>query len=178
MVFYREQDAGFSLDVGQDDEGHFDALVHMVEQALNVIATLLEAQRPAFLARLDAVRRASHTNKTLKKFAHVLADDLRMKLSVDWPQRESVLAKVRLMGQAHPAQVQVPAESAGCCGRTRAAAGDGARRGLGIASPACLAELGIVARRFAGIYVGGHCQQFRRQVHLGRLERPVLDRPT
>jgi hypothetical protein len=60
MVFYCEQDARFSRDVGQDNEGHFDALVRMFEQALNVIATLPAAQRPAFLARLDAVRGASH----------------------------------------------------------------------------------------------------------------------
>jgi hypothetical protein len=60
MVFYCEKDVGFCRDVGQDDESHFDALVRMFEQALKVIATLPTTQRPAFLARLDVVRRASH----------------------------------------------------------------------------------------------------------------------
>jgi hypothetical protein len=60
MVFYCEQDSGFSADVGQDDESHFDALVRMFEQALKAIATLPEAQRPALWERLDAVRQRSH----------------------------------------------------------------------------------------------------------------------
>ena len=60
MVFYCEQDSGFSRDVGQDDESHFEALVRMFEQALRAIATLPQAQRPALRARLDDVRHASH----------------------------------------------------------------------------------------------------------------------
>jgi hypothetical protein len=60
MVFYCEQDSGFCAEVGQDDEGHFDALVLMFEQALKTIATLAETQRPALWARLAVVRDRSH----------------------------------------------------------------------------------------------------------------------
>lgn len=56
MVFYCEQASGFSCDVGLQDEGYFDALVRMFEQALKTTATLPEAQCPALWARLDAVR--------------------------------------------------------------------------------------------------------------------------
>jgi len=37
------------------------------------------------------------TDETLKKIAHELAENLRKNLSVDWPARESVQAKLRLM---------------------------------------------------------------------------------
>ncbi len=60
MVFYCEQASGFSCDVGQQDEGYFDAPVRMFEQAVKVTATLPQAQRPALLARLDAVRQRCH----------------------------------------------------------------------------------------------------------------------
>src|ERR1700732_156020 len=36
MVFYCERAAGFSSDIGNQDEGYFDALVRMFEQALTV----------------------------------------------------------------------------------------------------------------------------------------------
>lgn len=60
MVYYCEQGAGFSIEVGLQDEGYFDALVRMFEQALKAIANLPEAQRPTLLQRLAAVRRTSH----------------------------------------------------------------------------------------------------------------------
>jgi hypothetical protein len=60
MVFYCERAAGFSEDVGLQDEGYFDALVRMFEQALKIIDTLPEDVRPRFHGRLDAVRRISH----------------------------------------------------------------------------------------------------------------------
>lgn len=60
MVFYCEQAAGFSNDVGLQDEGYFDALVRMFEQALKTIASLVDAQRQPLWDRLDAVRRTSH----------------------------------------------------------------------------------------------------------------------
>ncbi len=60
MVFYCERAAGFSDDVGLQDEGYFDALVRMFEQALKMIAALPEEARPALWARLDMVRRISH----------------------------------------------------------------------------------------------------------------------
>src|ERR1700676_1418031 len=40
MVFFCERAAGFCNDVGYQDEGYFDALVSMFEQALKAIAQL------------------------------------------------------------------------------------------------------------------------------------------
>lgn len=60
MVFFCERAAGFSNDIGLQDEGYFDALVRMFEQALKTIAALPEAERPALLERTDEVRRISH----------------------------------------------------------------------------------------------------------------------
>jgi len=59
MVFYCERASGFSVEVGLQDEGYFDALVRMFEQALKAIADLPDSQRPALWSRLDAVRRIS-----------------------------------------------------------------------------------------------------------------------
>lgn len=56
MVFYCERAAGFSNEVGMQDESWFDALLRMYEQSLKTIATLPEEARPAFWTRLDAVR--------------------------------------------------------------------------------------------------------------------------
>ena len=60
MVFYREQATGFGRDASLCDEGHFEALVRMFCRALKAIDTLPQKQRPALLARLDAVRQISH----------------------------------------------------------------------------------------------------------------------
>ena len=60
MVFYCQQAAGFYTDVGMDDEGHFDALVRMFEQALKASMGLPVEQRDALCARLGEVRRISH----------------------------------------------------------------------------------------------------------------------
>jgi len=60
MVFYCERAAGFSNDIGLQDEGYFDALVRMFEQALKTIAALPDTARPALLDRLDDVRRTCH----------------------------------------------------------------------------------------------------------------------
>ncbi len=59
-VFFCERAAGFSSDVGLQDEGYFDALVRMFAQALTVIGPLPEDRRHALLARLDAVRHLGH----------------------------------------------------------------------------------------------------------------------
>jgi len=40
MVSFCENAAGLCNDVGYQDEGYFDALVHMFEQALNVTRQL------------------------------------------------------------------------------------------------------------------------------------------
>jgi hypothetical protein len=60
MVFFCERAAGFSNDVGLQDEGYFDALVRMFGQALKVMDALPEVPRSALLGRLDAVRRLGH----------------------------------------------------------------------------------------------------------------------
>ena len=70
MVFCCERAAGFSDDVGLQDEGYFDALVRMFEQALKVIHSLPEDVRPQFHGRLDAVRRISHN------FGYGVGDDM------------------------------------------------------------------------------------------------------
>jgi hypothetical protein len=70
MVFYCERGAGFSNDVGLQDEGYFNALVRMFDQALKVIGTLPASDSPEFLARLDAVRRTSHN------FGYGVDDDM------------------------------------------------------------------------------------------------------
>jgi len=60
MVFYCEMAAGFSHDVGLQDESYFDALVRMFEQSLQIAAGLPTEQWKRFLTRLDQVRRISH----------------------------------------------------------------------------------------------------------------------
>jgi len=56
MVSYCESAAGFSDNIGYQDEGYFDALVHMFEQALKVTCQLPAGGRDALIARLDRVR--------------------------------------------------------------------------------------------------------------------------
>jgi hypothetical protein len=70
MVFYCERAAAFSNEFGLQDEGYFDALARMFEQALKTIAALPEGKRPELLARLDAVRRMSHD------FGYGVGDDM------------------------------------------------------------------------------------------------------
>ena len=70
MLFYCERAAGFCDDVGFQDEGYFNALVRMFEQALKAINAFPEGNRPALLARLDAVRRTSHN------FGYGVGDDM------------------------------------------------------------------------------------------------------
>jgi hypothetical protein len=60
MVFYCERAAGFSNDIGLQDEGYFDALTRMFEQGLKISRALAVEQRDDFLARLDAVRDVCH----------------------------------------------------------------------------------------------------------------------
>ena len=60
MVFYCERAAGFSNDVGMQDESFFDALVRMFEQSLKIVSTLPEGQRPALRQRLEHVRHICH----------------------------------------------------------------------------------------------------------------------
>ena len=70
MVFYCERAAGFRHEVGLQDEGYFDALVRMFEQALKTIASLADAQRQPLWDRLDTVRSTCHN------FGYGVGDDM------------------------------------------------------------------------------------------------------
>ena len=56
MVFYCEQAAGFCSDILSDDEGYFNALVRMFEQALKIVKALSVERRDELVTRLDSVR--------------------------------------------------------------------------------------------------------------------------
>ena len=70
MVFYCERATGFCSDIGYQDDGYFDALVRMFEQALKAIAQLSASDRHALIARLDRVRAFSHN------FGYGVGDDI------------------------------------------------------------------------------------------------------
>ena len=70
MVFYCECAAGFCSDIGYQDDGYFDALVRMFEQALKAIAPLSASDRSALIARLDKVSAISHN------FGYGVGDDM------------------------------------------------------------------------------------------------------
>ena len=70
MVFYCEQAAGYCHDIGYQDEGFFDALVRMFEQALRSISTLPANGRDSLIVRLDRVRKISHA------FGYGVGDDM------------------------------------------------------------------------------------------------------
>ena len=70
MVSFCENAAGFSDDVGYQDEGYFDALVSMFEQALKVTCQQPTADREALVARLERVRTISHN------FGYGVGDDM------------------------------------------------------------------------------------------------------
>ena len=60
MVFYCEQTAGFSNDVGYSDESFFVSLMGMFTQALKLAVTLGPVQRKPLLERLDQVAQICH----------------------------------------------------------------------------------------------------------------------
>jgi hypothetical protein len=70
MVFYCEQAAGYCQDIGYQEEGFFDALVRMFEQALKSAKTLPTNGRDNLIARLDRVREISHD------FGYSVGDDM------------------------------------------------------------------------------------------------------
>jgi hypothetical protein len=51
---------GFCSDIGNEEEGYFDALVRMFEQALKVANTLSANGRDGLVTRLNRVREISH----------------------------------------------------------------------------------------------------------------------
>ena len=70
MVFYWERAAGFCSDIRYQDDGYFDALVRMFDQALKAIAQLPVSDRHPLIARLDKVRAVSHN------FGYGVGDDM------------------------------------------------------------------------------------------------------
>ena len=60
MVYYCECAVGFCSDICLDDEGYFNTLVNMFEQALKVICQLPARDRDALIARLKSVRTTGH----------------------------------------------------------------------------------------------------------------------
>jgi hypothetical protein len=75
MVFYCEQAAGFCDAICTDDEGYFDALVRMFEQALKFANLLSPDRRDHLVSRLDRVRTISHD------FGYGVGDDMDFFLS-------------------------------------------------------------------------------------------------
>ena len=65
MVFFCESAAGFSNDVGYQDEGYFNALVNMFEQAIKIARQLSAGDRDALIVRLDRVRSRCCNNLAL-----------------------------------------------------------------------------------------------------------------
>jgi hypothetical protein len=81
MVFYCERSAGFSSDIGGDDAGYFNALVHMFEQALKTVNALSVERRDELVARLDNVRVIS------RKIGYGVEDDIDSLMSKFTPER-------------------------------------------------------------------------------------------
>jgi hypothetical protein len=75
MVFYCERSAGFSSDIASDDEGYFNALVRMFEQALKAANGLSPERRDELMTRLDRVRDISH------KIGYGVGDDMDFLMS-------------------------------------------------------------------------------------------------
>jgi len=69
-VFFCENAAGFSDNIGYQDEVYFDALINMFEQALKVTCQLPPGDRDALIVRLDRVRTISHN------FGYGVGDDM------------------------------------------------------------------------------------------------------
>jgi len=70
LVFYCEQAAGYCQDIGYQEEGFFDALVRMFEQALQSAKTLPADGRDSLIVRLNRVREISHG------FGYGVGDDM------------------------------------------------------------------------------------------------------
>jgi len=70
MVSFCENAVGFSDNIGYQDEGNLDALVHMFEQALKVTCRLPAGDRDALVDRLNRVRTISHN------FGYGVGDDM------------------------------------------------------------------------------------------------------
>jgi len=56
LVFYCERAASFTNEYGNDDEGYYNALIRMFEEALQCATNLPDDQEDGFVARLGNVR--------------------------------------------------------------------------------------------------------------------------
>ena len=81
MVFYCERADGFCSDIGGDDEGYFNALVRMFEQALKIVKALSVERRDELLTRLDSVRVIS------RNIGYGVEDDMDSLMSKFTPKR-------------------------------------------------------------------------------------------
>jgi hypothetical protein len=82
MVFYCEQASGFCSDIASDDEGYFNALVRMFEQALKIVNALSVDRRDELLTRLDSVRVIS------RNIGYGVEDDMDFLMSKFTPKRQ------------------------------------------------------------------------------------------
>ena len=82
MVFYCERSAGFSSDIASDDEGYFNALVRMFEQALKIVNALSVERRDELVTRLDSVRVIS------RNIGYGVEDDMDFLMSKFTPKRQ------------------------------------------------------------------------------------------
>ena len=82
MVFYCERSAGFSSDIASDEEGYFNAVVRMFEQALKIVNALSVERRDDLLTRLDRVRLIGH------KIGYGVGDNMDFLMSKFTPKRQ------------------------------------------------------------------------------------------
>jgi hypothetical protein len=75
MVSFCERATGFCSDIMNDDEGFFDALVRMFEQALKLASRLSVERRDDLITRLNRVRVIGH------EFGCGVGDDMDFLLS-------------------------------------------------------------------------------------------------
>ena len=87
-AFYCERAAGYCADIGYQEDGFFNALVRMFEQAHKSTKTLPDDGRDSLIARLNRVREISHT------FGYGVGDDMDSLLAkhLKRPSRREVKA--------------------------------------------------------------------------------------
>jgi len=97
MVFYCEQAAGYCQDIGYQEEGFFDALVRMFEQALQSANTLPANGRHSLIARLNRVR----------EIVTPLVTALATIWTTSWPNTSSIPTEGREVGAGGGSPVSI-----------------------------------------------------------------------
>jgi len=93
MVFYCEEAAGFSSDLGYQDESYFDALVRMFNQAVATANRLPVGSRDALIPRLEIAGwpRVADVLEGERSIHRAGSDSFRVELSKpswwSWPVR-------------------------------------------------------------------------------------------